>query len=76
MDDLEQLIQHIGKNDFASASTLFQELMATKINDALDAEQVKVASEIYGDPLDDEIIDEEDFEEDEEEEYDEESEEE
>lgn len=75
MDDLEQLIHHIGRNDFASASSMFQELMATKLNDALDAEQVKVASEVYGDTIDDDIVDEEDFEEDEDDESEEESEE-
>ena len=77
MNPIEQLIDHLRDGDFAAAGPVFNELMAIKIDDALNAEQIKVASEIYGEPLenDEDVLDDEEFEEDEDEDYDEEDEE-
>ena len=46
--DIEELIKTIEVQDFANAETVFGELMALKLNDALDAEKVNVASDVFG----------------------------
>lgn len=71
MENIEQLIDSLRAGDYAAAGPQFHEIMSTKLQDALDAEQIKVASEIFGASLDDDPEPEEDDLEDEEE-YDEE----
>lgn len=66
MSDIEQFIDYLGNGDYANAAPLFQEIMATKLQDSLDAEQVRIASGIF----DDEDLDDEDVEEDEDEDED------
>lgn len=72
-DTTEELINRISMQDYANAQPMFAELMATKLHDALDAEKVKVASQMF-DPdedtdedLEDEDFDEEDLDEEDEE---------
>lgn len=60
MDDIEHLIDTITTQDFSNATPIFQEIMATKIQDALDAEKVKVAGVMFDDDIeisDDELED-------------------
>lgn len=67
MSDIEQFIDYLGNGDYANAAPLFQEIMATKLQDSLDAEQVRIASGIFDDEdVDDEDLDDLDDEEDEE----------
>jgi len=40
-------IDAVADKDYASADPIFKELMADRMNDALDAEKIKVAGEIY-----------------------------
>ena len=49
MDDIEQLIDTISTQDFSNANPIFQEIMATKIQDALDTEKIKVAGMMFDD---------------------------
>ena len=57
MDDIEHLIDRISTQDFSNANPIFQEIMATKIQDALDTEKIKVAGAMLGDDEDIEISD-------------------
>ena len=63
---IEDLINHVGEQDFAKAGPLFSEIMNTKIQDALDAEQVRLANTIFNNEQDeeDEDLEEEDEDED------------
>lgn len=66
MESIEQLIDHLGNGDFATAGPLFQEIMSMKLQDALDAEEIRVASEIYdSEPNEEDEEDDEDYEDDE-----------
>lgn len=47
MESIEQLIQQANDKDFAAANNTFAEIMAAKMNDALDQERVKVSGQIY-----------------------------
>lgn len=40
-------IDAVADKDYASADPIFKELMSDRMNDALDAEKIKVAGEIY-----------------------------
>lgn len=46
---LEDLIDNIGTQNFAKANGVFDDLMKSKMADALDAEQVRLANAIYND---------------------------
>ena len=86
--DIATLIQNAADGDNVGASTIFDELMKNKVNDALEAEKVKMADVVFNgatdeDPEiededldeDEDVSDEDDEEEDEDEEDDDESEE-
>ncbi len=47
MESIEQLIQQANDKDFAAANNTFAEIMAAKMNDALDQERIKVSGQIY-----------------------------
>ena len=65
---LEDLIDNIETQNFAKANGVFDDLMKSKMADALDAEQVRLANAIYNDEdLDGEEWDDEDDESDEDE---------
>lgn len=59
-NQLDDLVDMISVEDFANAKPMFAELMASKLHDAIDAEKVKVAGQMF-DPDEDEDLDEEDF---------------
>ncbi len=42
-------IDAVATKDYAAADPIFKELMSDRMNDALDAEKIKVAGEIYND---------------------------
>lgn len=71
MDNIEELITAIQAQNFAAAEPIFNDIMSAKINDVLDAEQIKIASSMFNNGEEDlpeediEIVD--DVEEDEEE---------
>lgn len=66
MENIEQLILQAQDQDFAKAGNTFSDIMAQKMNDALDQERIKVSGQIYnGLEVDDEVEEEEEFEEDE-----------
>jgi len=44
---LEDLVQNALDQDFNKANQIFGDLMGTKISDALDAEKVKLADQLY-----------------------------
>ena len=68
---LEDLIDNIGTQNFAKANGVFDDLMKSKMTDALDAEQIRLANAIYNDKdLDGEEWDDEDDEPDEDEDED------
>ena len=46
---LEDLIDNIGTQNFAKANGVFDDLMKSKMADALDVEQVRLANAIYND---------------------------
>ena len=46
---LEDLIDNIETQNFAKANGVFDDLMKSKMADALDAEQVRLANAIYND---------------------------
>ena len=56
---IQQMIDAIASNDLVAAQALFQQAVADKVTDTLDAERAAVAASIYGAP---EIEDEEEFE--------------
>lgn len=70
MEDIEQLIDSLRNGDFAAAGPIFSDIMSSKVREALNAEEIKVASEIFGGPLDDDE-EPEDYEDDEEDDNDE-----
>ena len=73
MTDISTLIQNVTDGDNVQASSIFDQLMGAKVNDALEAEKVKMADVIFnGAEEDDPEIEDEDLEDVEEEESDEE----
>lgn len=68
---IEDLINHVTDKNFAKAEPIFHELIQHKMNDALEAEKIKVAGQIFnGDPEDEDDqleldLEDEDFEEEE-----------
>ena len=46
---VEDLIDKIQTQDFTAAKPMFAELMATKLNDALEQQKIKVAGQMFGD---------------------------
>ena len=63
--DIATLIQNAADGDNVGASTIFDELMATKVNDALEAEKVKMADVVFNGATDeDPEIEDEDLEDD------------
>lgn len=58
---IEQFVDRIQVQDFANAQPMFAELMASKLHDAIEAEKINVAGQMF-DPDEDEDFDEEDFE--------------
>lgn len=48
MSNIEDLINKIQTQDFTAAQPMFAELMATKLQDALDQQKMKVASQVFG----------------------------
>jgi len=44
---LEDLVQNALDQDFNKANQIFGDLMGTKISDALDAEKIKLADQLY-----------------------------
>ena len=69
-NQLEDLVDMISVEDFANAQPMFAELMASKLHDAIDAEKIKTAGQMF-DPDEDDYLDEEDFEDLDEEDFDE-----
>jgi FKBP-type peptidyl-prolyl cis-trans isomerase (trigger factor) len=58
---IEDLINHVTDKNFAKAEPIFHDLIQHKMNDAFEAEKIKVAGQIFNnDPEEDE--DDEDFE--------------
>ena len=53
MNPIEELVDELRVDNFAAAGPMFHEIMASKLRDAIDAEQISVASEIFGVKLDD-----------------------
>jgi len=53
MADVEDLIDNIATGDYNKASSEFEQLIADKLSDALDAKRADVAAQIYGDQLED-----------------------
>ena len=54
---LEDLIDNIGTQNFAKANGVFDDLMKSKMSDALDAEQIRLANTVFnGGPEDDDDI--------------------
>lgn len=47
MSDIQTFIDQVTRQDFAKAGPLFSELLQAKVTDALDAERVKLADQIY-----------------------------
>ena len=63
--DIATLIQNAADGDNVGASTIFDELMAGKVNDALEAEKVKMADVVFNGATDeDPEIEDEDLEDD------------
>ena len=66
--DIATLIQNAADGDNVGASTIFDELMKNKVNDALEAEKVKMADVVFNGATDeDPEIEDEDLEDDEDE---------
>lgn len=62
--DIATLIQNAADGDNVGASTIFDELMKNKVNDALEAEKVKMADVVFNGATDeDPEIEDEDLEE-------------
>jgi len=54
---IEDLIDNISVQDYVKAEPAFNELLHAKMNDALEAEKIKVAGQIFnGDEPDDEQL--------------------
>lgn len=49
-ETIEQMIDAIESGDYTAAQSLFNDAIADKVLDSLDAERVAVAAQIYGVP--------------------------
>jgi putative heme iron utilization protein len=61
---IEELVDRITTQDYANAQPMFAELMASKLEDAIDAEKIKVANQVFNnveEPDDEDEIDESNF---------------
>ena len=59
---IEDLINNIQTHDYANASPIVSSILADKMNSALDAERIKVASSMFGEePDEDDDFDEDDI---------------
>ena len=47
MSDIETMIDYAANQDFNAANNVFQELISQRMTDALDAEKVNVADQIF-----------------------------
>jgi hypothetical protein len=60
--NIEDLINNIQTHDYANANPIVSSILADKMNSALDAERIKVASSMFGEePDDDDDFDEDDI---------------
>ena len=61
-DNIRDFISAMGEQDYVNSSNMFSELIAAKLNDAIEAKKIEVASAVFGQ---EEVSDEEfeDFEE-------------
>ena len=60
--NIEDLINNIQTHDYANANPIVSSILADKMNSALDAERIKVASSMFGEePDDDYDFDEDDI---------------
>lgn len=48
MPDIQDLIQHALDQNYNKASEVFGNIMTLKMNDVMDQEKIKLASQIYG----------------------------
>lgn len=63
MSDINDLIKSALDQDYNKANQVFGDLMGEKIDDALDQEKAKIASQIYGDgEPEEDLVDDEDLE--------------
>ena len=59
---IEDLINNIQTHDYANANPIVSSILADKMNSALDAERIKVASTMFGEePDEDDDFDEDDI---------------
>ena len=59
---IEDLINNIQTHDYANASPIVSSILADKMNSALDAERIKVASAMFGEePDEDDDFDDDDI---------------
>lgn len=65
MPDIQDLIQHALDQNYNKASEVFGNIMTLKMNDVMDQEKIKLASQIYGNG---EVVEDDDLELDDEEE--------
>lgn len=49
-ETIEQMIDAITSGDYTAAQSLFNDAIADKVSDSLEAERVAVAAQIYGVP--------------------------
>ena len=60
--NIEDLINNIQTHDYANANPIVSSILADKMNSALDAERIKVASSMFGEePDEDDDFDEDDI---------------
>jgi hypothetical protein len=60
--NIEDLINNIQTHDYANANPIVSSILADKMNSALDAERIKVASTMFGEePDEDDDFDEDDI---------------
>ena len=57
-DTIDQLLDRIAVQDFANAQPVFAELMASKLQDAIDAEKIRVAGQVFNNEGDEPVTDE------------------
>ena len=55
---IEDFIDKIQMQDFTNASPIFAELMASKLDDALDQTKIKIANEVFNSGDDDDELEE------------------
>ena len=54
---IEDIINHVDKQDFSKAGPTFAEIMATKVTDALEQEKIAVAGQVFNQATDGESDD-------------------